>query len=86
MRFDSGDELQEVLLAEGAAGWRNATKRHEDEAAQFGGVVANPDARKSRGMWPAAAFGLGPDTLIAHRFLWLQCNAGSPDEIVTGTC
>ena len=49
MRLDSGGELQEVLLAEGVAGWRNATKRHEDEAAQFGGVVANPDSRKSRG-------------------------------------
>ncbi|CAL5226175.1 g9003 [Coccomyxa viridis] len=49
VRFDSGDELQEVLLAEGAAGWRNATKRHEDEAEHFGGVVANPDSRKSRG-------------------------------------
>ena len=49
MRLDSGGELQELLLAEGGAGWRSATKRHEDEAAQFGGVVANPDSRKSRG-------------------------------------
>ena len=50
VRLDSSEELQELLLAEGAANWRSATKRHEDEAAQFGGVVANPDSRKSRGM------------------------------------
>lgn len=50
MRLDSSEEPQELLLAEGSANWRSATKRHEDEAAQFGGVVANPDSRKSRGM------------------------------------
>ena len=67
MRFDINEELQEVVLAEGAAGWRNATKRHEDEAVQFGGVVANPDARKSRGMLPpAAVLEMGRENLIAQ--------------------
>ena len=49
VRFDSTRELQEVLLAEDAASWRTATKRHEDEGAQFGGIVANPESRKGRG-------------------------------------
>ena len=49
VRFDSSQEVQEVLLLEGAADWRTATKRHEDEAAQFGGVVANPGSRRSMG-------------------------------------
>lgn len=49
MRFDSSGEVAQMALAEGAADWRGATKRHEDEAAQFGGIVANPDPRKSRG-------------------------------------
>ena len=67
MRFDSSEERQEVVLAEGAAGWRNATKRHEDEAVQFGGVVANPDARKSRGMLPpAASLEMGRENLIVQ--------------------
>ncbi len=49
VRLDSSQEVQEVLLAEGAADWRIATKRHEEEAAQFGGVVANPGSRRSMG-------------------------------------
>ena len=38
-----------MLLAEGAPDWRTALKRHEDEASQFGGIVSNPDSRKSKG-------------------------------------
>lgn len=49
MRFDSSQEMAEALLAEGAHDWRSATRRHEDEASQFGGIIANPDSRKSKG-------------------------------------
>ena len=38
-----------MLLSEGAPDWRTALKRHEDEASQFGGIVSNPDSRKSKG-------------------------------------
>ncbi len=49
VRFDSSNEVVQVALAEGASDWRGATKRHEVEAAQSGGIVPNPEARKSRG-------------------------------------
>ena len=53
-----------MLLSEGAPDWRTALKRHEDEASQFGGIVSNPDSRKSKGRSTKNSFILAvPNTL-----------------------